>query len=146
VAEDGIGISSLFADVFRSAAETPAKTPEAFTILIGSADGIPVALPPQTNMGLMPVELDGLIPPVVQLTVAGLPAPVTEVGTPAELVPRPLPALNAPGTADGVDVIGPGYVRYRVVVDKGDVARSWPTTSTPPPLVFGTDAWTLWFV
>lgn len=75
--------------------------------------------------------LEGLIPPVVQLT----PDPVVPIWL----------SVENPVWAAGIEVIGPGNVSCRVVVDKLETARSWPTMRIPVFLPF-TDANALWFV
>ena len=91
----GRGISSLFADVLRSTAETPANTPPVAEIRIGSLVGSPADVEElHRNTGFIPVVPEGLMPPVVQLA-------------PKPGVPNWLNVEN-PILAAGIEVIGAG--------------------------------------
>ena len=126
----GRGTSSLLAAVLRSTAETPENRPPVAEILIGSAVGRPAAVVDEhKNTGFMPVVLEGLIPPVVQLK-----------GGPLTALNEENPALPA-----GIEVIGAGNANCNVAVDKLEMARSEPITMIPSPLPL-TLANALWFV
>jgi len=116
--------------VLSKACPTFANTPLAPEILMGSAVGTP---PAGAHVNTAVALVEGLVLPSVQLPVA-----LAAID--------PFALVVAGDVCAGAAVIGPGYAILSLVVVRGDVAMSEPTTSTPEPLVPGMAVSALLFV